>query len=274
MMDKEIPLLVKPRAVATPIGTIPLLIHQTYLSNKVPSRMYGSAYSWINKNPEFEYRFYDDERCLALIEEHFDARVLSAYHKLPKGAFRADFWRYCCLYIHGGVYADIDTVCRSSLIKLVDERDSFIVPRGVLHETFLYNAFICAAPKHPVTKSMIDTAVELIHSGMRTGDDDVVDIFAFVFASGDLSKVNAETAEVFGIVGPLGLGRVVNQLLNRPQHEPFAVAKLKHRGLEVRILRFTKRFGVSAGLRRVLDTRYEGYFDDQVNSGGAHWLSR
>ena len=274
MKSKNIPFVVKPRAASLKKLAIPYLIHQTYVSHVVPPRMYASARSWIEKNPTYEYHFYDNERCQGLIEQYFDTDTVAAYEKLPLGAFRADFWRYCCLYIHGGVYADIDTVCRSPLTKLIKEGDSFIVPRGVLHKTFLYNAFICATAKNPITKLMIDTMVRLINNGMVTRDPSVVEVFASVFSAADPSKVNKQTAEIFAIVGPLGLARALNQLLGRESHAAYSVGRLTSQDIEVRVLRFTKRFGVTAGMRRILDTRYEGYFDDQKNSGATHWLSK
>ena len=270
--NMQIPLVIKPRKNISKVGVIPLLIHQTYITNSVPHRMYASAYSWIENNPEFEYRFYDDDLCYRLIKEHFSEHVLQAYEKLPKGAFRADFWRYCCLFIHGGVYADIDTVCRSPLRKLIKPEDTLIIPRGVLHKTFMYNAFICTEPGNLIIKSVIDTAVEIIHSGMKTGDSGVKEIFFSVFGNQHSTDID-RTAEVFGIVGPLGLGRALNKFLGNDLHAAFSIGRAKGKNRGIRILRFTKRFGVTDGFRRVLDTRYDGYFEDQINSGGGHWLS-
>jgi mannosyltransferase OCH1-like enzyme len=30
----------------------------------------------------------------------------------PVGAMRSDFWRYAVIYMHGGIYGDIDTWCK------------------------------------------------------------------------------------------------------------------------------------------------------------------
>ena len=35
--------------------------------------------------------------------------VLASWHRLRAGAAKADYWRYCILYIHGGVYLDLDS---------------------------------------------------------------------------------------------------------------------------------------------------------------------
>ena len=61
----------------------------------------------IERTPGFEHHLFDDEDCRDMIEKNFDPTVLVAYDKLIPGAFKADLWRYCVLYLHGGVYLDI-----------------------------------------------------------------------------------------------------------------------------------------------------------------------
>lgn len=45
-----------------------------------------------------------------------------------KGAFKADFFRYCVLLIDGGVYADIDILLTSNLDKAIDDDVGFMIP--------------------------------------------------------------------------------------------------------------------------------------------------
>lgn len=257
---------------------IPQIIHQTYKSNTVPVGMYDSAMSWVKKNPSFEYRFYDDAACEALIEEHIEGDVISAYKLLPKGAFRADLWRYCCLYINGGVYADMDTVCRSSLLKLIKGGEGLIVPRGRLNKSFLFNAFICVEPKNSVMRCMIYKAAEKINAGLGECDRLTYEIFKTTFRNGLVvdgmqMKKDKLLAQLFGLLGPLGLGRCVNSLMGNDPDRPFYIGRQTVNNEKVRVLRFGKRFGVTDGFRRVLDPKYDGYHEDQVKSGSEHWLS-
>jgi mannosyltransferase OCH1-like enzyme len=46
----------------------------------------------------------------------------------PKGAFKADLFRYCVLLIDGGVYADIDILLTSNLDKAIDDDVGFMLP--------------------------------------------------------------------------------------------------------------------------------------------------
>ena len=63
-----------------------------------------------------DWRFvvHDDLDARKFIEFWFPSYVLAAYLKIRHGMSRADFWRVCVMYVHGGVYADAD----ASQIKL------------------------------------------------------------------------------------------------------------------------------------------------------------
>ena len=59
------------------------------------------------QNPQFKYHLFDDNDCREFIKNHFREDVLYAYDHLIPGAYKADLWRYCVLFIKGGIYLDI-----------------------------------------------------------------------------------------------------------------------------------------------------------------------
>ena len=59
----------------------------------------------MNDNINLEY--YDDTGARDFIINNYPSEVLWAYDKLIPGAYKADLWRYCVLYINGGIYVDI-----------------------------------------------------------------------------------------------------------------------------------------------------------------------
>ena len=61
----------------------------------------------IKRTPNFTHYLYDDSDCRAFLAKYFKPLVLKAYDKLIPGAFKADLWRYCIMYIYGGIYMDI-----------------------------------------------------------------------------------------------------------------------------------------------------------------------
>jgi mannosyltransferase OCH1-like enzyme len=57
------------------------------------------------------------------IKYYFDERVYNAYCKIKPGAFKADLWSYCILYIFGGIYVDIDTLCIGKLNEFIQSNE-------------------------------------------------------------------------------------------------------------------------------------------------------
>ena len=120
------------------------------------------ARTWREWNPGFAYTLFDDAACAAFIDR-FGARVASAYARIGPGAFRADLWRYCELYANGGVYVDVDTACLGSVYAVLDPAATLAVPVD-LDPTNLFNAFVAAAPEHPVMRMCIDAVVENVEA--------------------------------------------------------------------------------------------------------------
>lgn len=142
---------------------IPKIIHQTFETRCIPLNIAMAAYSWINRNPEYEYRYYDDHDRREFIRNYFNQDVLEAYDRLIPGAYKADLWRYCVIYIHGGVYIDIKMGALVPLNKIIHEDVSLVLVNDT-HDMTLYNAFFAAAPKHPAILKTIETVAHRINN--------------------------------------------------------------------------------------------------------------
>jgi len=113
---------------------------------------------------DYEYIFHDAEQRLKFIQENFEKNVVNAYNKIVPGAYKCDLWRYCVLYIYGGFYADIDTLCMGKLNDLINHNIEFIVPidlninpREGQHN--LACGFIGSVPKSPILLDAINRIV-------------------------------------------------------------------------------------------------------------------
>jgi hypothetical protein len=143
---------------------IPQRIIQTWKTRDLSLRMREIAQSWELKNRGYVYRLYDDAECRRFIQVQFGPRVLAAYDAIEAGAFRADLWRYCALYAHGGVYADLDTLCVGAIDAVVDPGAALVVPVD-LDTRNLFNAFIGVVPRHPVMIACVERIVEKVEAG-------------------------------------------------------------------------------------------------------------
>jgi len=86
---------------------IPANIFQTWHTKQLPLLMFNSVNKLKQNNPRFKHYLFDDNDCREFIKNNFDETILKAYDSLIPGAYKADLWRYCVLYIHGGIYLDI-----------------------------------------------------------------------------------------------------------------------------------------------------------------------
>ena len=102
---------------------IPLNIFQTWNTLQIPSHMFTNIHELKMQNSEFKYFLYDDIMCKKFIDEHFEKEVLYSFEKLKTGSYKTSLWKYCILYIKGGIYLDIKYKCADSfkLIKLTDQ---------------------------------------------------------------------------------------------------------------------------------------------------------
>jgi mannosyltransferase OCH1-like enzyme len=145
---------------------IPRWIHQTW-KTKDPN-VDAIRATWVNNHQDFRYSFYDDDDIDIFIQRHFDKRVYRNYKGILNGSLKADFFRYCVLYVHGGVYVDVDIACLAPLHVAVDfELDTLVTAADYQERDYqpinmdyrrdcVYQAFLCCHPFHPLMKYMIN----------------------------------------------------------------------------------------------------------------------
>ena len=195
-----------------PTQKIPRVIYQTFEDYDVPDGMYKSIKSWTDLNPEYEHYFFNEEDRITFIEKNFDNRILLTYLRLLPGAFRADLWRCCVLYVKGGVYVDSDMVCLKNLNELISETDTFIITRDdPMSIKFLANGFIASTPNHPFLKKQIDNIVDNVE--------------------------NLRMRYYLDISGPGLLGKSVNEICGRNEHGEYELGMNNLNGYEFKVLK-------------------------------------
>lgn len=152
---------------------IPKIVHYTFKTNYLPKNIVDV----INHNKEmckdFEFKFYDDNDIDNFINENFNPNIYNAFKSINDnlGAMKADFFRYCVLYIHGGVYVDIKSKIMHPLGKIIHPNDICIldIPRNNLERWRRYSPtheqwVLMFAPKHPYLLSVINLIVNYINN--------------------------------------------------------------------------------------------------------------
>jgi mannosyltransferase OCH1-like enzyme len=111
---------------------MPLNIYQTWVTKELPQKMRERVELLKKQNPKFKHYLYDDNDCREFIKNNFKSDVLNAYDSLIPGAYKADLWRLCILFINGGIYMDIKLICVNGfrLIELT-ENNHFVKDRPI-----------------------------------------------------------------------------------------------------------------------------------------------
>ena len=176
---------------------IPKKIFQTFEHGNFEPQFQFLVDDWKLENPEFEYHFFDADDRQAFMSHYFKGKVYDSYLRIKPGAFKSDLWRYCVLYVHGGFYADIDSICLGSLNMFVNKDTDFVAGTdlnlGDLEYHNVSNAFIGSVQGHPILKNCINRIVEMI----------------------DLEELPAEN--IMNFCGPGLLGIEINKFLGREE---------------------------------------------------------
>ena len=183
IIDKQM----KPSTISKNYNKIPKIIHKTFKTSYVSKSMKDAVMSWKKLNPEYEINFYDNEDCEDFLMDNFDEKVLNTYRMLIPGAYKADLFRFCILYIKGGIYSDIGQVCVNSLDMVINKDDEFISAKDI-PDTCIQMSFICCVPQHVFIKKAIDKIIENVEN-----------------------KYNGEN--LLDITGPLMFGKVISKIM-------------------------------------------------------------
>jgi mannosyltransferase OCH1-like enzyme len=108
---------------------IPKIIWQTYESeyDDLPELAKDFSKTWIEKNPDWEYRYVSGKEREDFVLKNFGEEWHKIYMSYTTGVLRADLWRYMCLYTNGGLYADLDILCKKSIESWLDIKLNFAV---------------------------------------------------------------------------------------------------------------------------------------------------
>lgn len=148
---------------------IPKAIYQTWHTKNLPPHMKQCVNRLKAQNPDYKHYLYDDKDCREFIKKNFSSNVLNAFDNLIPGAYKADLWRYCILYVNGGIYLDIKYDIKNgfSFNELSPYKEYFVLERPGFWENNsygIYNALMICHPKNPVLLKCINKIAENVEN--------------------------------------------------------------------------------------------------------------
>jgi hypothetical protein len=108
---------------------IPKIIWQTYETkyDDLPIKAKQLTKSWVELNNNWQYNYVSANERELFIKKYFNKEWFDIYKSYPIDVMRADLWRYMCLYIHGGIYCDLDILCKVPIESWLDTNLNFFV---------------------------------------------------------------------------------------------------------------------------------------------------
>ena len=96
---------------------IPKIIWQTYECNyeELLPEIKEFTESWKNKNKNWEYRYMSSDDRNNFVLSNFGEEWFKLFNSCELGIVKANIWRCMVLYIYGGVYCDLDTMCNEPI---------------------------------------------------------------------------------------------------------------------------------------------------------------
>ena len=137
---------------------IPKVIYQTYKTTKLPLIFRWHIRQLKKKNPNYAYRFYDDDDVASFIREEYGEEIFNLYKRINIGAAKADFFRYAILYKKGGIYLDIDSRILQKIDDFIQESDAAVISYEQTKNYFVQYALFFEAG-HPFLGRAIEIAI-------------------------------------------------------------------------------------------------------------------
>lgn len=194
-----IPKILQTRTRMEYVQKIPKIIWQTMKTNHVPVFMKEYADTWMIQNPEYEYRFFDDNDIIDFLKNDFPD-YLEGYKKIKYGASKADLWRYLIIYKFGGVYVDLDCRCINPLRNWIDPEAAFVTQLGINKDICQW--LIISVPGNPLFLKAAQMTLQNIKDSNTKASH-----HGFEFTENKLSIVKhlallSFNHEVLGLSGP------------------------------------------------------------------------
>lgn len=131
------------------INYIPKVVYMTYHDiDSIPQYVFNNINKYCSG---YEIKIYNDNMCLEFLEKYYGKKAVEIFNNMEIGAHKADFWRYCILYVFGGYYFDIKTDFKNHINEIYDskkEKTWYTVICG--DKSCLYNGIIVTPPHNPI----------------------------------------------------------------------------------------------------------------------------
>lgn len=147
------------------VNYIPKVVYMTYHDiDSIPQYVFDNINKYCSG---YEVKIYNDNMCLEFLEKYYGEEAVEIFNNMEHGAHKADFWRYCILYVFGGYYFDIKTDFQTHINDIFDSKKGKTWYTVICDDkNCLYNGIIVTPPHNPV----IFDAIKHIYNNPKPSD--------------------------------------------------------------------------------------------------------
>lgn len=132
---------------------IPKIIHQTWKTETIPERWKDGVDSCKKIHKGYRYILWTHQTMEKFVRK-FYPDFFPTYRDYSHDIQRCDAFRYLVLYKYGGIYLDLDIICKKKLDDFLHY--DFVVARSPNIPSAYINAFYMVIPKHPFIRFCIE----------------------------------------------------------------------------------------------------------------------
>lgn len=148
---------------------IPRTIIQSWKTKEsVPARIFQQFDQYA---PEYQYKFFNDSESIHFMQTNF-LHLLPIYSSLKSGAHKADLFRYCYLYLYGGIWIDIKTILIKPLKHILTDEYGIYTVKSIMDSnggSTCYQGIIAVPPKTNFMQDMISSFILAAETVDKTG---------------------------------------------------------------------------------------------------------
>ena len=151
----------------------PKIVHQIVPDiNNVPSGLYHTIMHHIFLNPEFEYRIYDYNSALEILQKDFSSENVNAFLSSNANQIKTDYIKLAFIYKYGGFFIDIKRLMHIKLIHLLKLNNVFFIHD--IEKNIMDLSLLASHQDNPAIKNTFEKAtINLINKDYKNNYSEI-----------------------------------------------------------------------------------------------------
>ena len=92
--------------------------------SNIPTKYVPYVDTWKRMNKDWKIKIWYTEDIIELLKNNFSDREKEFWYNLEPHICKCDFARFLVIYAYGGLYVDLDFICRKNITPLIGENTS------------------------------------------------------------------------------------------------------------------------------------------------------